>query len=121
MCHAKRSVQDEPFSEEGLQPMSYFPKKGMHRDQNGVSRFDQQPLPASPAKRWFQAEVVRRVLDSKGELVKKSRQTTSFYSVPEEAASMAVKRCPFPWPGQDLGGKLKESVSYWPLPSQGEL
>lgn len=45
-------------------------------------------------KRWFQVEVVRRRIDSKGELLEKDSQTTEVYARPGEAEGFALARCP---------------------------
>lgn len=83
--------------------MSYYPRKGMYRDSNGVNRFTDpgQPSAGPVGKRWFHAEVVRRSYNSKDEVVKKNRQETAIFAHEADVTGLAMRRCPDPWPGQD--------------------
>ena len=100
--------------------MSYYPKKGMHRDKHGIAVFDQQPRWDWPqAKRWFRAEVVRVVLDGRGEVVRRNKQAAAVYAVEEEAAGLALRQCPDPWPGQTPTPQLQ--VAFWPISAGEEL
>lgn len=91
--------------------MSYYPKKGMYRDDNGVARFKAPGLdPGVPTKRFYTVERTIKVLNSKGEVVRKSRQSTEVFAHEADAIGMAMRRMPYPWPGQEAGGEIKENI-----------
>jgi hypothetical protein len=104
---------------------SRLPPKGMihvhlsSKDEEGMDTFLEQGAPAAIAdgKAWFGVQVVRFVMDSKGEIVRKNKQTTSVFTLPEDAVGVGLRRCPDPWPGQDP--KPQMNVSFWKL-SQGQ-
>lgn len=93
--------------------MSYFPKKGMYRDNGRVNRFAEQTEERRPyaAKRWFHVEVVRRVVDGKGETMKKNKQVAEVFAKETDVISFAMRRCPDPWVGDGSGTPIMNI--YW--------
>ena len=99
--------------------MSYFPKKGMYRDDNGVARFVDggHPSAGPVGKQWFRGEVVRRQYDGKGEVTRKNKQAATVFAREAEVAGYLFARCPDPWSGSD-GGRTTVEVYYEPLGDQ---
>ena len=96
--------------------MSYYPKKGMYRDENGVNRFvSPGEGSAGPVgKRWWLAEVVRRAFNGKDEVIRKNRQETAVFAREEDVVGLAMRRCPDPWPGQDAS-RTQTNAYFRPL------
>lgn len=104
--------------------MGYPAKKGMYKvrsaDGGYLYRF-QEPGTARglPAKRWFHVEVVRKVHDSKGEVVKRNKQTTAIYGSEDTMVGLAMRRCPDPWPG--TSEEVRTRIYYRPLAGDESL
>lgn len=80
--------------------MSYHPKKGFHRDENGMVRFDvEATMPSGNGKEWHTGTIVRKVLNGKDEVILKDRQTAHVYARPEEVAAKIFTQCPSPFTG----------------------
>ena len=93
--------------------MSYPAKKGMYRDKNDVYRFERPGLDqVSQTKRWYKGEVVRRLLDSKGEVKRKNKQEAEVYAEEADVAGMLFRRCPDPGMGD---GDIRVNVYFQPL------
>lgn len=95
--------------------MSYYAPAGMTRKKvDGVYVYifqDQPKLDLRQHKRWFDVKVVRKAFDSKGDVIRKNVQETSVYASEEEAIGLGMKRCPYPWVGQDQAD-VKTQVFY---------
>jgi hypothetical protein len=106
---------------------SRLPPKGMihvhlsSKDEEGMDSFLEQGVPraAAEGKSWYGIQVIRVVLDSKGEVVRKNKQVTSVFTTSEHAAGMGLRRCTDPWPGQEPKPEMK--VAVWKLGSDQDL
>ncbi len=91
--------------------MSYYPKKGMYRDENGVARFSNEATaPGWTGKELYTGTVVRKVLNGKDEVIMKDKQTALVYARPEEVASKVFAQCPSPYTGGE--GRLVTDAWY---------
>lgn len=91
--------------------MSYNPKKGFHRDEHGMIRFDvEASMPTSTGKEWHTGTIVRKVLNGKDEVIAKDKQVCQVYARPEEVAAKIFTQCPSPFKGTE--GRLMTDSWY---------
>jgi hypothetical protein len=122
--HPKSTQPRRKYKRRGT---SRLPPKGMihvhlsSSDEEGMDAFVEQSAPPEPAvgKSWFGVQVIRLVIDSKGEIIRKNKQIASVFALPENAVGMGLRRCPDPWPGQEPKPEMK--VSAWKLSGNQEL
>lgn len=95
--------------------MSYYPKKGMHLDpKTGMAIYNECNTPGEPGagKRWYSGEVVRKAVNSKGEVVRKNKQQAEVFCEEGAAAAMIFRRCPDPGMGD---GDIRVNLYFGPM------
>jgi hypothetical protein len=92
--------------------MSYNPKKGMHKNAAGVAVFDEPgTAPEGGAgKSWWNGTVTRRVVNSKGETVRRSKQSATLFAKEGDVPALLCRQCPDT--PQASEGDVRTSVSY---------
>jgi len=87
--------------------------EGMWIDDGDNLRFtsEQTPPMTREGKSWFTVQVVRVVVDGKGEIIRKNKQLASVFAKESEALGFGIRRCPDPWPGQEP--KPDTKISIW--------
>jgi len=94
--------------------MSYRPKKGMHNNDQGVAVFDDPGTAVQPGggKRWWVGTVVRKVFNSRNEMIRKSKQTARVFAKEADVVAMVCRQCSEASVISE--GELRTSVTYSP-------
>ena len=89
------------------------PRNGMYVDKMGFMRFLSPGTAMTPdGKRWYVGTIVRKIVDSHGEVIRKVKQEAEVFSLVKDAIAMLFKRCPDPFAGTAIEGELKVSIEY---------
>jgi len=82
--------------------MSHNPKKGMTKTKAGVNVYNEpgQAPVAGLGKRWYHGVVTRRVVNSKGETVRRSKQEAMVFAKLADVPGLICRQCPDNTPGE---------------------